>query len=223
MHGRTVHSNAMANQSRTTLYLALACQSFARPLRFIELRFHELHFLCITPPICALLCPSFSLRVKTSPHHCLSKLCCAYLAVALHLTTLPLLCHSLLDQSMPFLCLALAIRCLSTLGRCESMSINAVPLPNKSTLYFALAYALTFIAKPHYVVPLLCCPNQHLRTSQPFTGSLCRSLCYPELSHCHSVPFIANPLHCKSKLCRRCFRRDCHHHSYVHAPICAGL
>nr|DAQ48875.1 MAG TPA: hypothetical protein [Caudoviricetes sp.] len=45
--------------------LALACQSFARPLHFIELRFHELHFLCITPPICALLCPSLSLRVKT--------------------------------------------------------------------------------------------------------------------------------------------------------------
>nr|DAZ04755.1 MAG TPA: hypothetical protein [Caudoviricetes sp.] len=35
------------------------------------------------------------------------------------------------------------------------MSINAVPLPSKSTLYFALAYALTFFAKPHYAVALL--------------------------------------------------------------------
>jgi len=35
------------------------------------------------------------------------------------------------------------------------MSINAVPLPGKPTLYFALAYALTFFAKPHYAVALL--------------------------------------------------------------------
>lgn len=185
--------NALANQcdaipllclSPHHFCLALACQSFARPLRFIELRFHELHFLCITPPICALQCPSFSLRVKTSPHHCLSKRCCAYLAFA-------------------NLCQSMLCRCLSTLGRCKSMSFNAMPFS---------------------ALPLLCCPNQHLRTSQPFTGSLCRSLCYPELSHCHSVPFIANPLHCKSKLCRRCFRHGYHlHHSCVHVPTRAGL
>ena len=92
MHGRTVHSNAMAYHSRTTLYLALACQSFARPLSFIELRFHELHFLCITPPICALLCLYLSLLIDARP--------------------------------------------------------------------------------------LLCCSNQHLRTSQSFTGSLCHCQCY---------------------------------------------
>lgn len=153
MHGRTVHSNAMANQSRTTLYLALACQSFARPLRFIELRFHELHFLCITPPICALLCPSFSLRVKTSPHHCLSKLCCAYLAVA-------------------NLCQSMLCRCLSTLGRCVAVQINTFAVRNRSQVRFA----------------------------------------------------VANAIHSKSKLCRRCFCHGYHlHHSCVHAPTCAGL
>lgn len=133
MHGRTVRSNAMANQSRTTLYLALACQSFARPLRFIELRFHELHFLCMTPPTCALLCLYLSLRVKTSPHLCLSKLS---LASPLPIKT---------------------VLCIPSL--CESMSINAVPLLIDAR-------------------PLLCCSNQHLRTSQSFTGSLCRSQCY---------------------------------------------
>nr|DAQ48874.1 MAG TPA: hypothetical protein [Caudoviricetes sp.] len=73
---------------------------------------------------------------------------------------------------------AMPLRIIAILSRCESMSINAVPLPGKSTLCFALAYALTFFAKPHYVVPLLCCPNQHLRITQSFTGSLCRSQCY---------------------------------------------
>nr|DAL91744.1 MAG TPA: hypothetical protein [Caudoviricetes sp.] len=33
-----------------------------------------MHFLCITPPLCTLQCHCLSLRVKTSPHLCLSKL-----------------------------------------------------------------------------------------------------------------------------------------------------
>nr|DAZ04757.1 MAG TPA: hypothetical protein [Caudoviricetes sp.] len=43
-------------------------------------------FLCITPPICALLCLYLSLRVKTLPRLCLSELsfAFAYLNGAVH-------------------------------------------------------------------------------------------------------------------------------------------
>lgn len=147
--------------------------AFAIPLRFIELRFNDLHFLCMTPPTCALLCPSFSLRVKTSPHLCLSKLS---LASPLPIKT---------------------VLCIPSL--CESMSINAVPLLIDAR-------------------PLRCCSNQHLRITQSFTGSLCHSLCYPELSHCHSA--LSKSVALQST---NCHHYQYHHHSCVRVPICAGL
>ena len=127
--------NALANQcdsipllclSPHHFCLAIARQYFARPLRFIELRFHELHFLCITPSICAMLCLYLSLRVKTSPHLCLSKF-----SLASPLPIKTVLCIPSLSYAKPCQTLhgcAMPLRIIAILSPCESMSINAVPL-----------------------------------------------------------------------------------------------
>lgn len=160
-------------------------------------------------------CHSFAMLVAASllPCHSYAILCqtIAFHRIAFQRFAFPLHNTANLRPAIPL-----------PLVACQNF---ASPLPIKTVLCIpSLCESMSINAMPFSALPLLCCPNQHLRTSQPFTGSLCRSLCYPELSHCHSVPFIANPLHCKSKLCRRCFRHGYHlHHSCVHAPTCAGL
>lgn len=121
--------------------------------------------LCVISPICALLCPSFSLRVKTSPRLCLSELsfamlrlclskrCCACLALATQYFARPLrgcampsqiIASPLLYQSMPFN--AIPLRCFALQCRCFAVQINTFAFRSRSQFRFAVA--MLFIAKP---------------------------------------------------------------------------
>ncbi len=139
-----------------SLYYALACQSFARPL----------HFLCMTPPICTLLCLCKSLPSAAILRLCFE--CCAVLVLSQRFPTMPLQFVACPCLTSPLL--VNTVRCI--LGRCESMSNNAVPLLH------AMQCGTVPCRRPanrRCTLPLLCCSNQHPRTSQSFTGSLCRS------------------------------------------------
>lgn len=102
--------NALANQcdaipllclSPHHFCLAIACQFYARPLHFFEL-----HFLCMTPPICALLCLCLSLRVKTSPNLCLSKLSLASPLPIKTVLYIPSPSYAIFCQAFAWLCSA---------------------------------------------------------------------------------------------------------------------
>lgn len=181
-------------------------------------------------------CHSFAMLVATSllPCHSYAILCqaIAFHRIAFQRFAFPLHNTANLRHAMPLPLVA----CQNFASPLPIKTVLCIPSPSSSPHNFAIAFPL--FARPIHAFsmlcscksllidarPLLCCSNQHLRITQSFTGSLCHSLCYPELSHCHSAPFIANPLHCESKLCRRCFRHGYHlHHSCVHAPTCAGL
>lgn len=162
---------------------AIICQAIAfHRIAFPRIAFplHGTANLSPAMPLPLVACQNFASPLPIKTVLCIPSLCYAKPCQTLHGCAMPL-------------------RIIAILSRCESMSINAVPLLIDAR-------------------PLLRCSNQHLRITQSFTGSLCHSLCYPELSHCHSA--LSKSVALQSTNCRR---YQYHHHSCVHVPTCAGL
>lgn len=136
--------DAILCQTTPLLVTAVPLLITAMPLRryAVQCLSQSMPFLCMTPPICALLCLCLSLRVKTSPNLCLSKLSLASPLPIKTVLYMPSPSYAIFCQAFAWLCGALAIRCLSTLGRCFAVQINTFAFRSRSQVRFAVANAI---------------------------------------------------------------------------------